>query len=146
MDKRTAIGLWMCRFPALLFAVLETRGCFRHYHESWPNHAQFHQLTGLAYYLCAVLFFMWITGQPFRHKVPFAWWSLIVMGVFVHGGHIVVDVFTDGLRGGGTSQGSGMMFYGLTWVGLGLYLMGAYLARPWFKSGAHQGTMFKRAT
>ena len=134
MDKRTKIGLWMCRAPALIFAVLEARGCFKHYHESWGHHAQFHQLTGLSYYLLSVIFFFWITGKPFRDREPFAWFSLIIMGVFVHGGHILVDAFTEGLRGGGTSQGSGMMFFYLTIFGLSLYLVGAYLCKPWFKA------------
>ena len=136
MDRRTRVGLWMCRTPALLFAVLETRGCLIHLQETWPNHAQFHQLTGLSYYLCSVIFFMWITDKPFKNKVPFAWWSLIIMGSFVHGGHIIVDAFTGGLRAGDTSQGEGMMFYYLTIFGLGLYLFGAYLARPWFSHQA----------
>lgn len=132
MNRRTKVGLWMCRGPALIFAVLETRGCFKHYHEDWSHHAQFHQLTGLCYYLCSVLFFFWITGEPFQNREKWAWWALPVMGVFVHGGHLLVDAFTDGLRGGGTSQGSGMMFYYLTALGLVVYMVGSWLARPYF--------------
>ncbi|YCM44586.1 hypothetical protein V2O64_00945 [Verrucomicrobiaceae bacterium 227] len=133
MDTKTKTGLWLCRGPALLFAILETRGCLKHTHEVWPGHAQFHQLTGLGYYLGMVLFFFWITGKPFRNKEPWSWWALPMMGLFVHGGHIIADYFTLGLRGGGTSQGSGMMFYYLTILGLVLYLVGAALAKPWFK-------------
>lgn len=134
MDKKTRIGLWMCRFPALLFAVLETRGCLKHYHEAWSHHAQFHQLTGLFYYLGLVIFFMWITGKPFREKEPFAWFALIIMGVFVHGAQILVDHFTEGLRGGGTSQGSGEMFFYLAILAFAFYLIGAALTRPWFNT------------
>lgn len=132
MNKQTLIGLWMCRFPALLFCILEARGCFRHFHEAWSSHAQFHQLTGLSYYLCSVIFFIWITGKPFQNKEKFAWWSLIIMGVAVHGSHILVDSFTRGLRDGGTSQGSGMMFFYITIAGLVVYMIGAFLAKPWF--------------
>ena len=133
MDKKTKIGLWLCRGPALLFAVLEARGCLRHYHEDWNHHAQFHQLTGLSYYLCSVLFFMWITGKPFKNKEKWAWYALPCMGIFVHGSHILVDFFTHGLRGGGTSQGSGMMFFYMTIAGLVFYLIGSALTFKYFK-------------
>ncbi len=133
MDIKTKIGLWICRAIALTFAVLETRGCLRHFKEDWPHHAQFHQLTGLAYYLGFTLFFILITTKPFQNKEKWAWWSMLIMGVFTHGGHIIVDMFTNGLRGGGTSQGSGMMFYYLTIAALVLYIIGAILAHPWFK-------------
>ena len=46
LDKKTKIGLWMCRTPALIFSVLEARGCYLHLKEGWPEHANFHSLTG----------------------------------------------------------------------------------------------------
>lgn len=133
LDKKTCIGLWMCRIPALAFAVLEARGCYLHFTtENWENHAQFHSLTGLSYYLGLTLFFLFITGKPFRNGEKWAWFSLVLMGVFVHGAHILIDSFTEGLRGGGTSQGAGMTFYYLTIAGFALYMIGAALAAPYF--------------
>ncbi|MCH8292714.1 hypothetical protein IH992_16600 [Candidatus Poribacteria bacterium] len=133
MDIKTKIGLWICRGIALIFAVLEFRGCWRHLSEPWADHAQFHSLTGLSYYLGLTILFFMITGKPFQNREWWAWWTLLIMGFFVHGAQLVVDGITNGLRGGGTSQGSGMMFFYLTIAALLLYIIGALLALPHFK-------------
>lgn len=142
LDLKTKIGLWMCRGPALIFAVLETRGCFLHYKNGgWEDHANFHMFTGLSYYLGLTLFFFLITGRPFRNREKWAWWSLVLMGIFVHGAHIVTDAFVGGLREGGTSQGPGMLFYYLTIAGLALYFLGAALSYPYFKKKGALATL-----
>ena len=134
MDLKTRTGLWMARAISLIFAVLEARGCYIHFtHEDWPHHAQFHSLTGLGYYLGLTLAFWAITAQPFRDRQPWARWAIPAMGFFVHGLQVVTDAFTDGLRGGGTSQGAGMMFYFLAWLAFILYLVAAALTWNHFR-------------
>jgi len=135
MTAQTRIGLYLCRAIAATFVVLEARGCWIHYStEPWPDHAQFHSLTGLSYYSGLTVLFFMITGKPFRNREWRAWWSLIVMGLFVHGAQVLIDSFTNGLRGGGTSQGSGMLFWVLAIAATLLYLVGAMLALPHFKN------------
>lgn len=133
MSVRTKIGLWLSRGVAAIFAVLEARGCYIHFTtEDWPDHAQFHSLTGFFYYLCLTIFFFLITGEPFRLRKKYAWWSIILMGTLVHGSQVVVDFFTHGLRGGGTSQGSGTLFFGLAIAAFVVYQIAAFLCYKHF--------------
>ena len=81
-----------------------------------------------------VTFFMMITGKPFINKEKWAWFALVLMGIFIHGSHIAVDHFFGGLRDGGTSQGNGMMFFYLTIFGFCLYMVGAAISYPYFKN------------
>ena len=136
MTLKTKIGLWMGRGIATIFAILEARGCYKHYTtEDWPAHAQFHSLTGLSYYIAVVIALWAITGKPFRDRQKWAWWAIPLTGVFVHGSMLVIDHFNEGLRGGGTSQGSGMMFWKLAILAFVLYQVAAFLTRDHFKEG-----------
>lgn len=134
MSTQTKTGLWVSRIVASVFCVLEARGCWLHFTtEDWPHHAQFHSLTGFFYYLCLTIFFFLITGEPFRQRRWYAWWSIVLMGTLVHGAQVFVDAFTDGLRGGGTSQGSGALFYALAITAFVVYLVCAGLTFSHFR-------------
>lgn len=129
MSLQTTLGLWICRSVALIFGILEIRGTLRHFHhDDWSPHAQFHSLTGLSFYLGLTLAFFFITGKPFRNRERWAWWALPLMGLFVHGAQIVIDTINGGLRLGGTSQGSGELFFYLAITAFGLYGLGSFLA------------------
>ncbi|MBX7059030.1 MAG: hypothetical protein K1X75_13270 [Leptospirales bacterium] len=137
MKLSVNIGRWIPRTVALAFALAEINGTRKHFmYESWPPHAQFHSLTGLSFYLGLTIFFFLITEIPFRRREWWAWWSIVIMGVCVHGAQLLVDALNAGLRGGGTSQGPGVMFWYLAMVGFSLYAVGAALTLPHFlKSG-----------
>lgn len=133
MKARTHIGVWISRTIAVVFAILETRGCIIHFlEEPWGGHAQFHSFTGLSYYIALVVFFFMITGKPLRDKEWWAWAAMVIMGVFTHGNMLIIDTFTGGLTGGGTSQGSGTMFYYLALAAFIMYMLAAGLTLPHF--------------
>ena len=135
MSLQTLIGLWICRSVCLIFGLLEVRGCYIHLTtETWSPHAQFHALTGMFFYVGLSIAFFHITGKPFRERQWSAWLALPLMGFFVHGGQIITDALTEGLRAGGTSQGKGHLFFYLAILAFVLYLIGSVMTLSHFKN------------
>jgi hypothetical protein len=126
---RTKIGMWMFTVLAVVFGAVDARGGLIHLHtEGWgSSHA--HMVTGLFYTLalCAVVIIL--TWIPFRRGEQWAWWTIAMVAVTIHGGHLLGDALTEGgLRGGGTAQGPGMVFYSLTGLALLLYVVALLLS------------------
>jgi len=137
MLLRTKIGMWMLTILPLAFAGVDARGGFIHLRtEDWTDHAMFHMITGLFYTLalCAVIIILiWI---PYRRGERWAWWTIAMIAITIHGGHFLGDALTHGgLRGGGTAQGPGLIFYSLTGAALALYIVA--LALTWKHTSAH---------
>lgn len=132
MSFRTKCGMFMITFLAAAFALIDARGGTIHLQsEDWSAHANFHLVTGLFYTvaLCAVI--VVLTWIPFRRGELWAWWLIAALAVTIHGGHFVGDFITHGgLRGGGTAQGPGLLFYSLTGVALLLYIIAMILCYP----------------
>lgn len=135
ISTRTKIAMWIFTIAAAAFFIIDTRGAFIHLRtEPWPNHAMFHAITGLFYTQALCVLVILLTWIPFRQAQNWAWWTVVGIGVAIHGGHFVGDVMTHGgLRGGGTAQGPGLIFYSLTGVALLLYLIAGALSRAHFK-------------
>ena len=132
MTLRTQIGMWMLTVLAAAFALIDARGGTIHLlGEDWSAHAKFHLVTGLFYTVALCTVMIVLTWGPFRRGERWAWWLIAALSVTIHGGHFVGDVMTHGgLRGGGTAQGSGLLFYSLTGVALVLYIVALILCYP----------------
>ena len=129
MSTLTLVGMSIFTAAASAFAAIDTRGAIIHYKtEPWTNHAMFHAVTGLFYTqaLCVlIIILIWI---PFRQGHMWSWWTTMFIAVAIHGGHLVGDLMTEGgLRGGGTAQGPGIIFYSLTVAALVAYFVGLAL-------------------
>jgi len=135
VSKQTKIAMWIFTFAAMAFFIVDTRGAFIHLRtEPWTNHAMFHAVTGLFYTQALCVIVLILTWIPFKKGQLWSWWTIMLIGVTIHGGHLIGDIMTDGgLRGGGTAQGPGMIFYSLTAVALLLYLAGLALSRKHFR-------------
>lgn len=127
----------MALFTALAaaFAAVDTRGGFIHFRtEPWTKHAMFHAVTGLFYTQALCVLVMVLTWIPFRQGYWWSWWAIMFVAVAIHGGHFLGDALTHGgLRGGGTAQGPGLVFYSATGVALLLYAVGLGLSYQHFR-------------
>lgn len=125
-STRTRVGMWMFTVLAAVFGVIDARGGFIHLGtEDWGSaHARFHMITGLFYTLALCAIILILTWIPFKQGQRWAWWTIALAAVTIHGGHFLGDALTEGgLRGGGTAQGPGLIFYSLTGLALALYLV-----------------------
>ncbi len=133
LDKRTKIGIWLFTIPALTFLVLESRGAYHHWVEMsgiWDKHAMFHAVTGLFYTQIITISVVVLAWIPLRRGEKWSWWVLALMGVGMHGGHVVGDPLTDhGLRGVQAGGGSGEVFFIGTVAALVFYLVALALTR-----------------
>jgi|GEM_PF-4241724 len=137
MQTKTKIGMWMLTLLAITFGVIDARGGLIHLRTpDWgTHHAEFHMITGLFYTLALCAIIIVLTWIPLKRGERWAWWTIAVAAVTIHGGHFLGDVLTEGgLRGGGTAQGPGMIFYSLTGLALLLYLIALGLTRSHARS------------
>lgn len=131
--QKTKIGMWMLTVLPIAFGLIDARGALIHLHtEGWgSHHALFHMVTGGFYTLALCATIVILTWIPFKQGLRWAWNTIVMLGVTIHGGHILGDYMTDGgLRGGGTAQGPGLVFYSLTCTALGLYIIAFVLTYP----------------
>ncbi len=131
--QKTKIGMWMLTVLAAVFGLIDARGGLIHLNtEGWgTHHAQFHMITGLFYTLALCAIIIILTWIPFKQGHRWAWNTIVMVGLTIHGGHILGDYLTGGgLRGGGTAQGPGLIFYSLTCTALGLYIIAFILTWP----------------
>lgn len=140
LDKKTKIGIWLFTIPAVTFFLLESRGAYHHWAELsgiWDKHAMFHAVTGLFYtqIICiSVVVLAWIPLR--RGGEMWCWFILMLMGVGMHGGHVIGDPLTDhGLSGARAGGGSGEMFYYGTIAALGFYVVALILTHRHAKGG-----------
>ena len=126
---QTLIGMSIFTATALAFLAVDTRGAVIHLRkEPWTNHAMFHAVTGLFYTQTLCILVTVLTWIPFRQVDSWSWWAILSIGVAIHGGHFLGDALTHGgLRGGGTAQGPGLVFFAGTGVALLMYIAGAGL-------------------
>ncbi len=133
LTTRTKIGMWMYTVLATVFGLVDARGGFQHLNTpDWgTNHALFHMITGLFYTLALCAIIIILTWIPFKKGERWAWWTIVLCGVTIHGGHVLGDQLTHrGLAGGGTAQGPGELFFALTCTALGLYMVAFILTWP----------------
>ena len=132
-SKKTRLGLWLITAPALAFLLLETRGAYGHWSEMsgiWDKHAMFHAVTGLFYAQVICISVMVLTWIPLKAGEKWSWWVVALMGIGIHGGHIIADQLTDrGLSGVQAGGGAGSTFFIGTMVALGFYVVGLILTR-----------------
>lgn len=133
-STQTLVGMSLFTAAASAFAAIDTRGAIMHYKtEPWTNHAMFHAVTGLFYTLALCGLVVLLTWIPFREGHVWSWWTVLAIGVTIHGGHFLGDAVTHGgLRGGGTAQGPGMVFYSGTGLALVGYLVASGLTYQHF--------------
>lgn len=133
LSTRTKIGMWMYTVLATVFGFVDARGGLIHLRtEGWgTNHALFHMITGLFYTLTLCVLIVILTWIPFNQGQRWAWWSIVLAALTIHGGHVLGDQLTHGgLSGGGTAQGPGMVFFSLTLTALALYVVAFILTWP----------------
>lgn len=131
---QTLIGMSIFTAAAGVFAAVDTRGAFIHYRtEPWTKHSMFHAVTGLFYTQALCVLVVLLTWVPFRDGQGWSWFAILFIAVAIHGGHFLGDAITHGgLRGGGTAQGPGLLFYAGTGVVLVSYLVGLGLSAQHF--------------
>lgn len=137
MDPSTLTYVAMGLLTALAvgFAAVDTRGGIIHFRtEPWTKHAMFHAVTGLIYTIALCVLVVVLTWIPFRQGDWWSWWAIMFIGASIHGGHLLVDALTrGGLRGGGTAQGPGLIFYSATSFALVMYGVGLGLSFAHFR-------------
>lgn len=126
VSRRTKIALWLFTVLAVAFFAVDTRGAFIHYYSAgWEPHAMFHAITGLFYTQILCILVVILSWIPLRQGQYWSWWAVALIGIGIHGGHVVGDWLTDaGLRGQQAAQGAGIIFYSGTLLALFLYLVG----------------------
>lgn len=132
LGTRTKIGMWLFTILSAGFFVVDTRGAYFHWlREGWPDHAMFHAVTGLFYTQIICIMIMVVTWIPLRQRQPWSWWAIALMGIGIHGGHVLGNALTnEGLSGAQAAQGPGTIFFAGTVSALVLYCLGLYLVRP----------------
>lgn len=131
-STKTKVGMWMFTVLAVVFGGVDARGGLIHLNTpDWgTHHAQFHMITGLFYTLALCAIILILTWGPFKRGEGWAWWTIALAAITIHGGHVLGDAMTEGgLKGGGTAQGPGLVFYSLTCLALFLYLVALALTR-----------------
>lgn len=139
MSTKTKIGMWMFTLLAVVFGGIDARGGLIHLHtEDWGSpHAQFHMITGLFYTIALCIIIVLLTWIPLKKGQAWAWWTIAMAAVTIHGGHFLGDYLTHGgLRGSQAAQGPGSIFFMLTGLALLLYLVALALTRGHTRGGA----------
>ena len=128
----TLAAMWLFTFLAAGLAVVSARGAVIHYREApglWPSHPVFHTVEGSLYTQGLCVLVVVLTWVPFRDGQAWSWWTLMYLAVAIHGGHLLADALArGGLRGDGTTLGSGPVVYAVTGVALLLYAVGLGLS------------------
>lgn len=135
LSIQTIVAMGLLTALAVGFAAVDTRGGIIHFKtEPWTKHAMFHAVTGLIYTIALCVLVVVLTWIPFRQGEWWSWWAILFIGVSIHGGHFLVDALTKGgLRGGGTAQGPGMVFYWATGFALIMYAVSLGLSYSHFR-------------
>ena len=117
MSTKTKIGMWMFTLLAVAFAGIDARGGFIHLDTpDWGSpHAEFHMVTGLFYTLALCAIVVILTWIPLKRGDGWAWWTIALAAITIHGGHFLGDTMTDGgLSQSQAAQGAGIMFLRLS--------------------------------
>lgn len=140
LSKRTKIGMWLFTILAATFFVVDTRGAYFHWKEAgWPDHAMFHAVTGLFYTQIICIMIIVATWIPFKQRQAWSWWTIALMGIGIHGGHVLGNYLSNnGLSGAQAAQGPGKIFFIGTVTALVLYIIGLFLTHPHIKGVQQQ--------
>lgn len=136
MSTKTKIGMWMFTLLAVAFAGIDARGGFIHLDTpEWGSpHAEFHMVTGLFYTLALCAIVVILTWIPLKRGDSWAWWTIALAAITIHGGHFLGDTMTDGgLSQSQAAQGAGIMFLRLSGLALLLYFVALGLTRSHVK-------------